>query len=135
MCSMSKNTLRNAVLGAVLTAVLSFTVVSPLFGGALAGYLERASSKRGAKVGAISGAIATVPYVLVILLGVALLFGRVGGVPLPGGIELVIVLFVVLPLAIAWNVGLSAAGGYVGAALDGRSRRASGETGGTEHGA
>ncbi len=34
---------------------------------------------------------------------------------MPGGIELMIILFFMLPMMLLWFVGLSAAGGYLGA--------------------
>jgi hypothetical protein len=114
---MDTDTLRNAVIGAVVTVLLAFTAVSPAIGGAVAGYLQREPPARGARVGAISGAIASVPFLLVLALGVAVFFGTAatGGVGVPGGVELAIILLFVVPLGVLWNAGLSAVGGYVGA--------------------
>jgi hypothetical protein len=115
---MSKtDTLRNAVIGAVVTVVLAFTAVSPAIGGAVAGYLQREPPKRGARVGALSGAIASIPFLLVLAVGVAVFFGTspVGGFGAPGAVELGIILLLIVPLGTLWNVGLSAVGGYVGA--------------------
>lgn len=114
------DTLLNAVIGAVVTVVLSFTVVSPLLGGGVAGYLQRGTRKGGAKVGALAGALAFLPFVLLLFLGIGFFAalpmtgGRVG---LPGFVELLVVLLVIFPLLLLWNVGLAAVGGYLGVYL------------------
>lgn len=106
----------NALIGAGITLGLSFTGFSPLLGGGVAGYLQVESPTRGAKVGAISGAIATIPLLFIMIVAFGL-FAAVpaGGVGMPGGIELMIILFFMLPMMLLWFVGLSAAGGYLGA--------------------
>jgi Kef-type K+ transport system membrane component KefB len=102
------DTLRNAVLGAAVTVVFSFTGFSPLLGGAVAGYLQR---REGARVGAISGALATIPFLLL----VAVFFGAFGLLLRGGGLLwMLVVLPLFLVLVAAWNVGLGAAGGYLG---------------------
>lgn len=107
------DTLINAVIGAVVTIVLSFTGISPVLGGGVAGYLQDESRRRGARVGAIAGAIAAVPFLL--LMAFAFVFFLAGGaVGLPGGVELLVIVFVLLPFLLAWNVGLGALGGYLG---------------------
>lgn len=40
-----------------------------------------------------------------------------GGMGLPGGVELLVLLFVVFPFVFVWNVGLGAVGGYLGTCL------------------
>lgn len=129
-----KGELRNAVIGAVVTIVLSFTGFSPLLGGGVAGYLQQASPKRGARVGAISGAIASIPIILLLVLGMVLFIGLPSALGIPGGVELVIILFVMFPLLFAWNIGLSAVGGYLGAYIRPDSRPPSGEPVSPEHG-
>ena len=113
----------SAVVGAVITIGLSFTGFSPLLGGGVAGYLQAEPPARGAKVGAISGAIAAIPLFLIMILGFAL-FAAVpagsGGVL--SGFELVLIFGVMLPMILLWFVGLSAAGGYVGAYLHAETR-------------
>jgi hypothetical protein len=111
------DTLINAALGAVVTVVLSFIGVSPVLGGGVAGYLQRESRRSGAKVGALSGAFATLPFLLIVALGLLFLIpvGVGGGMPgLPGGVELIVVVLIILPLTLLWNVGLGALGGYLG---------------------
>lgn len=105
----------NAAVGAAVTIGFSFTGVSPLLGGGVAGYLQNESPKRGATVGALSGAIATVPLAAFVAIGFWLFAAvPVSGPGLAGGVELLFVLIVVVPLALVWFVGLSAAGGYLG---------------------
>lgn len=118
--------LRNATVGAVVTVLLSFTGFSPLLGGGVAGYLQRVAPKRGARTGAISGAIAVVPIVLVLGLGFVLFLAQPSALG-AGGVELAFILLVMFPLLVAWTIGLSAAGGYVGGYLRGDSRPPSGE--------
>ena len=111
------DTLLNAVIGAAVTVVLSFTGVSPLLGGGVAGYLQRGTRGDGARVGALAGAIALVPFLFFVILGVGF-FAMVpmmgGGGGMLGGPELLVVLLVGIPLGIIWNVGLGAAGGFIG---------------------
>lgn len=112
----NRETLKNALIGAVVTIVFAFTAVSPAIGGAVAGYLQQEPPMRGARVGALSGAIASLPFLVVLGLGVAVFFGTSpGGVGAPGGVELAIILLLIVPLGVLWNAGLSAVGGYVGA--------------------
>ena len=109
------DTLLNAVLGAVVTIVLSFTGFSPLIGGGVAGYLQRGTRAEGAKVGAISGGIAAVPFLFVLFLFFGLFLATpvmMGG--LPGVPELLVIVFILLPVLFVWNAGLGAAGGYLG---------------------
>lgn len=123
------NTWINAIVGAIITLGLSFTGFSLLLGGGVAGYLQVEPPGRGAKVGAISGAIATIPLFLVVLIGFAL-FATVPAEPggpgrpasFPGGVELVTIFGAMLPMFLLWSVGLSAAGGYVGAYVHAESR-------------
>ncbi len=112
----------NAVVGAVITIGLSFTGFSPLLGGGVAGYLQAEPPRRGAWVGAISGAIAAIPLFLIVMIGFAVFAavpagaaGLGGPASFPGGMELIVIFGVMLPMLLLWFVGLSAAGGYVGA--------------------
>lgn len=109
------DTLMNAVIGAVVTVVLSFTGFSPLLGGAVAGYLQRESRTSGAKVGALSGVFAFIPFLLFMFLFFGVFFGGMmgGGMGIPGGPELIVILFIMFPMFLLWNVGLGAVGGYL----------------------
>lgn len=111
------DTLLNAVIGAAVTVVFSFTAISPVLGGAVAGYLQQERPKSGMLVGALSGLLAFLPFigVIVLLAGVFLAIGLGAGIP--GSAELLIIFFVIFPLVLAWNVGLGAAGGYLGVYL------------------
>jgi hypothetical protein len=112
------DTLLNALVGAAVTVVLSFVGVSPLLGGAVAGYLQRGDRMDGARVGAISGVLASIPFLLLLFLALGFL-GVVTGLPLgpeafgASLIGLVVVGFALF-VALAWSVGLSAVGGYLG---------------------
>jgi len=110
--------LRNAALGAVVTVLLAVTVFSALLGGAIAGYLQDVSPKRALKTGAISGLLASVPILLVLGIGLVLSLLQPSAVGVSGFLEILVV-GIIFPLLIAWIVGLSALGGFLGAALRG----------------
>lgn len=112
-----RDTLYNAAVGAVVTIILSFTGFSPLLGGGVAGYLQGAPPKRGARVGAISGAIAILPMLLLGVLAMVVFAIPMGTFGVPGALEVVIMLVVMVPMMLLWFVGLSAIGGYLGAYL------------------
>ena len=109
----------HALIGAVVTVVFSFVPFSPVFGGGVATYLNHADTSDGVRIGALSGLIASIPLLLFGLLVFAI-FGlfTIGG-PGSGGVAVGLGgFFVVLLLgvvAIAYTVGLSALGGYLGA--------------------
>ncbi|WP_254832766.1 DUF5518 domain-containing protein [Haloglomus salinum] len=121
--------LKNAAIGAVVTIVFSFTGFSALLGGVIAGYLQQVPPKRGVKTGAISGGIAVVPILLVLGLGFGLFLLQPSALGAPGGVELAIILLVMFPLLFGWIIGLSAAGGYVGAYLYSNAQSTSRESG------
>jgi hypothetical protein len=112
------DTLLNALVGAAVTVVLSFVGVSPLLGGAVPGSPQRGDRMDGARVGAISGVLASIPFLLLLFLALGFL-GVVTGLPLgpeafgASLIGLVVVGFGLF-VALAWSVGLSAVGGYLG---------------------
>ncbi|WP_251331211.1 DUF5518 domain-containing protein [Haloplanus pelagicus] len=109
----------HALLGAVVTVVLSFIPFSPVLGGGVAAYLNEADANAGLRVGAISGLLAAIPLVLFGLLAVFFLgffaFGLHGGSAL--GIGGLLVVLVGGAVAVAYTVGLSALGGYLGSYL------------------
>ena len=117
MSSSTDDTLKHAVVGAVVSLVTFFLPFSPAIGGAVAGYLHGPDRGAGARVGGLSGVIAAVPGALLAAL-IAAVFVSVG----PGGRSrlLVAVVFLVLLAATALYGGaFGAAGGFVGALLDG----------------
>ncbi len=108
--------LRNAAVGAVITVLLAFTVVSAVLGGAIAGYLQNVHPRRALKTGAISGLFAAIPILLLLGLGFVLSLIQPSAVGVSGFLELLVV-GIIVPLLVAWIVGLSALGGVLGAAL------------------
>lgn len=115
----------HALIGAVVTVVLSFVPFSPVLGGGVAAYLSEADTNDGVRVGTISGVVASVPLLLIGLFFLVVLgFFAVSG---PGGGGMAfgfggLVLFLVAGLvAVAYTVGLSALGGYLGSYLVGES--------------
>lgn len=105
------DTLLNAGIGAVVTIVTSFLPFSPVLGGAVAGYLQGGTRTEGAKVGGISGAISLLPMLFFGFIVMLFLFGAA---PAEGGIAFAFLLLVAGTAAVAYTVGLSALGGYVG---------------------
>ncbi|WP_338740076.1 DUF5518 domain-containing protein [Haloplanus salilacus] len=111
----------HALIGAVVTVVLSFIPFSPVLGGGVAAYLSEADANEGVRIGAISGVVASVPLLLFglflfLVLGVFTVSGPGGGGMAfgVGGLFFVLVAGVI---AVAYTVGLSALGGYLGAYL------------------
>jgi hypothetical protein len=109
----------HALIGAVVTVVFSFVPFSPVLGGGVAAYLNDADTGEGVRIGAISGVIAAVPLFVVGLLAVAV-FGifTVSGPGMGGtafGLGGLFLLALVGVFAVAYTVGLSALGGYLGA--------------------
>lgn len=110
------DTVINAVIGAVVTIVLSFTGFSPILGGAVAGYLQQETRVSGAKVGGLSGALSFLPFLFFGFLFFGVFLGgpmMAGGMGVPGGPELFIILFFIFPVFLLWSVGLGALGGYL----------------------
>lgn len=109
------DTLVNALLGAVVSVVLTFLPFSPLIGGAVGGYLNKGTTSDGLRVGVYAGLIAAVPLALVSLFlsGVFLLGGFVASRVAIG----FLFVFVAFGFLLAYTVGLSALGGYLGAYL------------------
>jgi hypothetical protein len=115
---MRGRTIVNAVVGAVVAVVLSFVPFSTVLGGAVAGFLEGPDERAGAIAGGLAGAITFLPFLGLgaLLLGV-LGLGLAGGASF-GGIVFVSIVIVGIGLfVLAYTVGLSLLGGYLGAYL------------------
>jgi len=106
----------HALIGAVVTVVFSFVPFSPVLGGGVAAYLSEADTSDGVRIGAVSGLIATLPLVLFGLLAVSFMgfFALGAGNGIGVGIGGLLIVLVVGLVAVAYTVGLSALGGYLG---------------------
>ncbi len=120
----------NALIGAVVTVVLSVLPFSPLLGGGVAGYLQKGDDRTGVRVGALSGAFAAIPVValLVLLLG-GLAVVSIASSSVRSGILFWFLFLTITFITLLYTVGLSAVGGFVGAALA-RENARSGESAG-----
>jgi len=112
------DTLINALIGAVVGTVAGAIVpFGPLLGGMAGGYLEGGERSDGLRVGLYAGLIALVPLVLGGFV-VGSLFGifAIGAGPdgFAFGIVGILFLFAAFVLAVAYTVGLSALGGWLG---------------------
>jgi hypothetical protein len=99
------------VVGAMVAALLGFVPLSPALGGAVAGYLDPNPTASGLGIGIVSGLFAALPAVVITLfVGAGLVTG------LPAGLvpAAAVVLAVAVLFSLAYLVGLSALGGYLG---------------------
>lgn len=108
----SSSTLVNALIGAVVGIVLSFVPLSPVLGGGVAGYLEGGTSAEGLRVGAIAGLIMIIP----LLVFAMFILVAVTGIARQGAVFALFGMFVLL-FIVAYTVGLSIVGGYLGVYL------------------
>lgn len=111
----SRNTGVNALIGGVASILLAFLPFSPLIGGFISGYLHDSDRGAALRVGALAGLVALVPLLFIGM--IVFLFaglGIVAGAP-RAGIAFLFLIFVAGTFAILYTVGLSAAGGYLGA--------------------
>lgn len=115
----SRRTGVNGLIGGLTSIVLAFLPFSPLIGGFVAGYLHDADRSAAIRVGALAGLVALVPLLL-IGMGILLFVG--GGLAFAGAsragfgfIFIIFAIFVAGTLALLYTVGISAAGGYLGA--------------------
>lgn len=104
-----------AIVGGVVTIVTSFVPLSPVLGGAVSGYLRGGDGRGGARVGAYAGLVAAIPFALLGLFvvggfAVAVAELGLGGLGVFVGLAIVFAMLV----GVAYLVGLSALGGYVG---------------------
>lgn len=111
----SRRTGVNALIGGISSIVLAFLPFSPLIGGFVAGYLHDADRSAAIRVGALAGLVALIPLLFVGTL--VFLFAAGGflvGVP-RASIVFIFIIFAAGTLALLYTIGLSAAGGYLGA--------------------
>lgn len=111
----SRSTGVNALIGGVASILLAFLPFSPLIGGFISGYLHDADRSAALRVGALAGLVAFVPLLFIGM--IVFLFAGIGivaGAPRAGMAFIFIVLLAGM-FAILYTVGLSAAGGYLGA--------------------
>jgi hypothetical protein len=99
------------VVGAIVNTVLSFIPFSPLLGGAAASYLSPDREDSGVAAGTFAGLFTLLPML------VGLAFASVGLVrelPDATAVGAVLALVAGIVFTIAYVVGLSAIGGYIG---------------------
>ena len=104
------------LVGAMVGALLAFVPLSPALGGAVAGYLDHDPAASGLGVGTAAGLFAALPAVVLTLsVGAGLVDGlRPGLVP-----AAMAILAAALLSVLAYLVGLSALGGYLGGRVRG----------------
>ncbi len=109
----SPSVIGNAIVGAMVTIVASFVPFSPVLGGAVSGSLQRGSDGSPVRVGGIAGLFATLPVVTVF---VAITWSLLGSAT---GLTTIVVASLVISLvvSVAYMIGLSALGGYLGVEL------------------
>lgn len=99
------------LVGAMVGALLAFVPLSPALGGAIAGYLDHDPAVSGLGVGTVAGLFAALP---VVVLTLSVGAGLVDGLP-PGLVPAAMAILAVATLgSLAYLVGLSAVGGYLG---------------------
>jgi hypothetical protein len=117
----SQDTITLSIVGGVVTIVVSAIPFSPILGGLVSSYLRKGTTAEGTKIGAFAGVVASLP---IIALGVLILvvFAAVA-VELSLGLGAVAGGFAILfglLVGLAYTIGLSALGGFLGAKLAGR---------------
>lgn len=99
------------LVGAMVGALLAFVPLSPALGGAIAGYLDHDPAVSGLGVGTVAGLFAALP---VVVLTLSVGAGLVDGLR-PGLVPAAMAILAVATLgSLAYLVGLSAVGGYLG---------------------
>lgn len=99
------------VVGATVGLILGFVPFSPVLGGAVAGYLDPDRRASGVGSGTMAGVFAALPlFVVTMFAGVGLFAG------LPSGVAAIVVavIAILVLLSLAYLIGLSALGGYLG---------------------
>lgn len=115
------DTTTNAIVGGAVTIVTSFVPLSPVLGGAVSGYLEGPDRTAGARAGAYAGIVAAAPLTLLFgLLAVAfVVLATELSIAGPMAIGLA-GLFIGFLVVVAYLIGLSALGGFLGALFNER---------------
>lgn len=110
----SPSVVGNAILGAMVTIVGAFVPFSPVLGGAVSGHLQGGSDRSALRTGILAGFFAAVPVAVVYAVITWSLVGSATGLtPI-----ILTVLGISLILSLAYMVGLSGLGGYLGARID-----------------
>ncbi|WP_416838884.1 DUF5518 domain-containing protein [Haloferax sp. DFSO52] len=116
LATRGENFYLHALLGAVVTFFTAIIPFSPILGGAVAGYLHAEGTDRGIRVGAVSGLIASLPLVAIfLLLFTVMSIGSVVTGEVAGPVFVIVLVGIGFVLVALYTVGLSAAGGYLGA--------------------
>ncbi|WP_411965559.1 DUF5518 domain-containing protein [Haloferax sp. YSMS24] len=106
----------HALLGAVVTFFTAIIPFSPVIGGAVAGYLHAEGTDRGIRIGAVSGLMASLPLVAIfVLMFTVMSIGSFVTGEVAGPVFVMVMVGIVFLLVALYTVGLSAAGGYLGA--------------------
>ncbi|QSG07378.1 DUF5518 domain-containing protein [Halapricum desulfuricans] len=118
----SPDTLTNAVAGGIVTVLTSFVPFSPVVGGLVSGYLQATDRTDGIRVGAYAGLVVAAPLALLLLflVGAAAVVATELSLAVPALVGIA-GLTVGLLVAVAYLVGLSALGGYLGVAVSERT--------------
>jgi hypothetical protein len=104
-----------AIVGGVVTIVTSFIPLSPILGGTVSGYLRGSDTSSGVRVGAYAGLVAAIPFALLSLPILGGLVAAAGQFGLSVFVGLTLVMSILV--GVAYLVGLSAFGGYLGVKL------------------
>jgi thiol:disulfide interchange protein len=116
--SRGENFYLHALLGAVVTVVTAVVPFSPIIGGAVAGYLHDEGTSRGTRVGLVSGVIASIPLLLVFFFMLTVMsIGSITTGEVAGPAFVIVIVAIVFLVVGLYTVGLSAAGGYIGASF------------------
>lgn len=114
--SRGENFYLHALLGAVVTFFTAIIPFSPVIGGAVAGYLHAEGTDRGIRIGAVSGLMASLPLVAIfVLMFTVMSIGSFVTGEVAGPVFVLVMVGIIFLLVALYTVGLSAAGGYLGA--------------------
>jgi hypothetical protein len=110
----SPSVVGTAILGAMVTIVGAFVPFSPVLGGAVSGHLGGGAERSAVRSGLLAGLFAALPVaVAYVVITWSLIDSATGLTP-----TVLTVLAISLVLSLAYMVGLSGLGGYLGARID-----------------